>query len=67
MTRSSRQKSEASAAIWETAVGLFEAGLIDRQTLQDFDKACDTRDTKRALTDVRTTDTPDADTLADDN
>lgn len=58
MTRSSSQNSKASAAIWETAVGLFEAGFIDRPTLVDFDKARHTRENERALTDVRATDTP---------
>lgn len=58
MTSSIRHTSEASAAIWETADGLFEAGFIDTPTLEDFDKARHTRENERALTDVRATDTP---------
>ena len=33
-------KSEAAAAIHETAVGLLEAGVIDKQTMREFDESC---------------------------
>ncbi len=67
MTRNTKFKSAAAAAIHETAAGLFRAGLINKQTMRDFEKDCLGRETRRALTDVRATDTPDADTLADNN
>ena len=33
-------KSEALAAVHETAVGLYEAGTLDKQTLKVFDEMC---------------------------
>ena len=33
-------KSEASAAIHETATGLYESGIIDKQTMRGFDESC---------------------------
>jgi len=33
-------KSEALAVAHEMAEGLFEAGLIDKTTMRDFDKGC---------------------------
>jgi putative transcriptional regulator len=33
-------KSDALAAIHETALGLREAGTIDKKTMKDFDEAC---------------------------
>jgi putative transcriptional regulator len=33
-------RTEALAAIHETIEGLHEAGLVDKQTLRDFDDAC---------------------------
>ncbi len=70
--RNTKYQSEAAAAIHQTAAGLFEAGLINKQTMRDFEKDCLVRETRRALTDVRATDTqasdtPDADTLADNS
>lgn len=33
-------KSDALEAIHETAVGLYEAGIIDKKTMKDFDHFC---------------------------
>jgi putative transcriptional regulator len=33
-------KSDALAAVHETALGLRDAGVIDKQTMKDFDEAC---------------------------
>jgi len=33
-------KSEAMAAIHETAGGLYDIGVIDKKTMRNFDKAC---------------------------
>jgi len=38
--RAKRYKSEAFAAIHETASGLRETGVIDKQTMRRFDEAC---------------------------
>lgn len=40
MTRSSVYRSDAKAAIHETASDLHEAGLIDKTTMRRFDEAC---------------------------
>ncbi len=40
MTKNKTYRSEAAAAIYETAEGLFEAGVIDKQTMRDFDANC---------------------------
>jgi putative transcriptional regulator len=33
-------RSEAASAIHETATGFFEAGIIDKQTMREFDESC---------------------------
>ncbi len=33
-------RSEASAAIHETVIGLFRAGVIDKKTMRKFDESC---------------------------
>lgn len=33
-------KSEALAAIHDTAEGLYESGIIDKRTMREFDEAC---------------------------
>jgi putative transcriptional regulator len=33
-------KSDALAAMHETALGLHEAGVMDKRTMKDFDEAC---------------------------
>ena len=33
-------KSEAFAAIHETAEGFYESGLIDKRTMREFDESC---------------------------
>ncbi|WP_235818318.1 helix-turn-helix domain-containing protein [Brucella grignonensis] len=33
-------KSEAMAAIHETMEGFYESGVIDKQTMREFDEAC---------------------------
>ncbi len=40
MKKTKTYKSEAFAAIHETAVGMFEAGVIDKQTMRSFDHSC---------------------------
>lgn len=35
-----RYKSDALAAVHETAVGLHEAGVMDKRTLKEFDALC---------------------------
>ncbi|HMO81292.1 MAG TPA: DNA-binding transcriptional regulator [Pyrinomonadaceae bacterium] len=40
MTKDKAYRSEAAAAIHETASGLFEAGVIDKRTMRDFDETC---------------------------
>ncbi len=35
-----RYRSRAMASVHETAEGLHEAGLVDKQTLRMFDEAC---------------------------
>ncbi|AFZ32554.1 transcriptional regulator, XRE family [Gloeocapsa sp. PCC 7428] len=37
---SKRYRSEAFAAIHETAQGLYEVGAIDKQTMREFDESC---------------------------
>ncbi|MGD9628717.1 MAG: helix-turn-helix domain-containing protein [Pyrinomonadaceae bacterium] len=40
MARKRTHKSEAMAAIHETASGMFEAGVIDKRTMREFDEGC---------------------------
>ena len=40
MTKTITYKSDAFAAIHETASGMFEAGVIDKQTMRRFDESC---------------------------
>lgn len=40
MKKPKTYKSEAFAAIHETAVGMYEAVVIDKQTMRSFDHAC---------------------------
>lgn len=40
MVRKKIYKSEAMAAIHETASGMFEAGVIDKRTMREFDEGC---------------------------
>ena len=40
MTRSKAYKSDVKAAIHETVSDLYEAGLIDKQTMRRFDESC---------------------------
>ena len=35
-----KYKSEAFAAIHETAEGLYECGIIDEKTMKEFDDSC---------------------------
>ncbi|MCW5752520.1 MAG: DNA-binding transcriptional regulator [Alphaproteobacteria bacterium] len=35
-----RYKSDALAAVHETALGLHEAGVMDKRTLKEFDELC---------------------------
>ena len=40
MTKARSFKSDIKAAIYETAQGLQEVGLIDKQTMRRFDESC---------------------------
>ncbi len=40
MKKTQAYRSEAAAAIHETAVGLYEAGIIDKQIMREFDESC---------------------------
>lgn len=40
MAKTRQYRSEALAAIHETAVGMFEAGGIDKRTMREFDEGC---------------------------
>ncbi len=40
MKKAKAYRSEAASAIHETATGLFEAGIIDKQTMREFDESC---------------------------
>ncbi|MBI1760975.1 MAG: DNA-binding transcriptional regulator [Acidobacteria bacterium] len=40
MKKAKTYKSEAFAAIHETAVGMYDAGVIDKQTMRSFDHTC---------------------------
>jgi putative transcriptional regulator len=40
MPRTKSYKNNVKAAIHQTATGLYEAGLIDKQTMRDFDASC---------------------------
>ena len=40
MKKARTYKSDALAAIHETASDLFEAGMIDKQTMRQFDESC---------------------------
>src|SRR4051812_10541554 len=40
MNRAKSYKNDISAAIHETASGLYDAGLIDKQTMRRFDESC---------------------------
>jgi putative transcriptional regulator len=40
MKKTKIYKSPASAAIHETAAGLYDAGIIDKQTMREFDETC---------------------------
>lgn len=40
MKKTKAYRSEAASAIHETATGLYEAGIIDKQTMREFDESC---------------------------
>lgn len=40
MTKAIKYKSDAFAAIHETAVGMYDAGVIDKKTMRSFDESC---------------------------
>ena len=40
MAKNKTYKSGAMAAIHETAVGMFNTGVIDKQTMREFDEGC---------------------------
>jgi len=40
MNKNKVYRSEAAAAIHETAAGLFKTGIIDKKTMREFDASC---------------------------
>ena len=40
MTKTNRYKSPAKEAIHECAKGMFDAGLMSKRKMQEFDKSC---------------------------
>ena len=40
MRKSKAYRSEASASIHETVAGLYESGIVDKQTMREFDESC---------------------------
>lgn len=40
MSKTKTYKSDAFAAIHETADGMYDAGVIDKQTMRSFDHSC---------------------------
>ncbi len=40
MKKTKAYRTEAAAAIHETATGLYEAGIIDKQTKREFNESC---------------------------
>lgn len=40
MKKTKAYRSEAASAIHEMAAGLYEAGIIDKQTMREFDESC---------------------------
>lgn len=40
MSKTKSYKSDIKAAIHETASGLYNAGMIDKQTMREFDASC---------------------------
>ena len=40
MSKTRTYKSDAFVAVHETAVGMYDAGVIDKQTMQSFDLSC---------------------------
>ena len=40
MTKTKNYKSNIKAAIHQTANGLYEAGMIDKKTMREFDESC---------------------------
>ena len=40
MTRSKAYESPIAAAVHETVEGFFESGIVDKQTMRDFDALC---------------------------
>ena len=40
MKKNKAYRSEAAAAIHETAAGLYDSGIIDKQTMREFDESC---------------------------
>ena len=40
MTTDKKYKSEAKAAIHQTMEGLFDSGIVTKQTMRNFDQSC---------------------------
>ena len=48
-----KYRSDALAAVHETTVGLHEAGVINKQTMKDFDQICLTQVEKLTAKEIR--------------
>jgi putative transcriptional regulator len=40
MSKNKKYKSDVFAAIHATAIGMYDAGVIDRKTMREFDDSC---------------------------
>jgi putative transcriptional regulator len=40
MKKAKAYRSPAAAAVHETGLGLYDAGIIDKQTMREFDETC---------------------------
>jgi len=40
MKKNKRYRSEVASVIHQTATGLFDSGVIDKQTMREFDESC---------------------------
>jgi putative transcriptional regulator len=52
-TKAKQYKSDAFAAIHETVSGLYDTGIIDKQTMQQFDESCLTPVTELTAKEIR--------------
>ena len=53
MNKIKTYKSDAYAAIHETMAGMYDAGVIDKKTMREFDEACLTPVHAFSATDIK--------------